>query len=46
MIFKVIFAEIFEYYGTGKNVKELWKQMEGTKPYYISEERALCLNLH
>ena len=47
MIFKSDFWwNTQEYYGTGENVKELWKQMQVTKPYYISEERPLYFNLY
>ena len=47
MIFKSDFWwNTQEYYGTGENVKELWKQMQVTKSYYISEERPLYFNLY
>lgn len=43
---KVVFGEIpRNYYDTGENAKELYEQMQLTKPCYISEERLLYLNL-
>lgn len=43
---KVIFSEISRnYFDTGKDAKGLYKQMQLSKPYYISEGRLLYLKL-